>query len=332
MSDLLEELTTDIAAVRKRADERLTVLHPPVAGLLSAIRLAANHMRNARSTLQTKLSRLRQDASLSDAARQVAEARTRGMQLAAPDRRVALQSEIDRVHAEAAQKLYEKAVEGGRENAQKIADRVVGAAQQLEAEVAKLALDSSPLGGVRDIAAAPLQKLLADERVLADLESRSMQEIAAFWRNSRMVDSELAQRLEGPIGRIARKRVDPYWVREQARRRVQGGRDGHFEQDQVEARKLLYELEAARKQRLPVDYEIFETEFRPALAGLLRRTIGIDPRTLNEAERSRYLQTTFKVGATLNEQPVRDGWPLRYLVDRVPPQARPRQALPGVVA
>ncbi|HOU92790.1 MAG TPA: hypothetical protein PLU22_17175, partial [Polyangiaceae bacterium] len=129
-------------------------------------------------------------------------------------------------------------------------------------------------------------------------------------RASMRVDPEQAEKLEPLLGRIARDRANEVTARTKAQQSARG-RDGTFTDEAAAARLLLSELEAAREARLPPDLQTYTSEVRPMIGSLLRRTIGVDPRTAAPKDLELYVQR-WRPGARLDELPVLDGWPLRY--------------------
>lgn len=310
MSDTpIQQLRDDSATIRKLATERLDTLRDPVLALLSTIDTAIGFMARREADVDRRFA-LQLPAHEAGARAAAKERLARSM--AAPKDRTA--SELSHVANFLRERQAEMIHEDSQKNASaaaKVAAKVLTAAGALEDEVAKLALRSSSLGAAtRAAASMTLQELLGEQRVVADLEARTVAELRDHWHALMRVDPTAAEKLEPMLGRIARDRANEVTARTKAQQSARG-RDGTFTDEANLARLLLSELEAARQARLPADLAVFTAEVKPMLGSLLRRSVGIDPRSCSAADLERYVQR-WKPGARLDQLPVLDGWPLRF--------------------
>lgn len=325
-------LQEELDALRASAKDRLTTLAQPTINLLAAMGTAVSVMARSGARVQRGLAQ--QDAQLQGSAALVAAERFgANPPRTAGERRQQEETILDKVRADATRRLVSQLGAEFANEGKGAASGILEKAKALEDAVARERLKAL---GIGDDAEASLEDILRRQELIVDLESRATGELAEWWHGLLRLDPAQARRIEPALIRVLRSRSERTW----ARSRSPVGRTGttrsdgtaipHMpeykaESEMLAARKLLGEVEAGRQLRRSPDLDIFDSEFRPQIAALLRRTIGVDPRELDRVAFEEYART-MRTGARLDELPLRLDWPFRAVVPLSPVA---RRAMPA---
>lgn len=311
----VSSLTTDLDFLEQAAATKLDRLAKPTTALLSALRMASNTIARHHSTLGAQLrGRLRQVEDVTAQLVKSAQAQ-RPPGAGREDAKLTQQSVESKVTAEAVAKLGEAFDAAQQKHTAEIARRIIEAAGELENELGRLKLESM---NITDSSELTLEELLRRQSTISDLESRGSNELLDYYQQLVHLRPNDALILEPALLKVAKQRTE--LVPARARARASSSQQAS-ELDRLAAIKLVRRIEAARELRTGPELQTFQSEFRPHLSSLIRRTIGVEVSDLDRVAFEKYAQK-FRPGARLGDIPLRYAWSLRSALSELSPGVR----------